>query len=314
MLNRRHLRIKILHILYAFYQDEERDVVKTRKALDHSIQKMQELYILLLLMIGSMQAFAIERIEAGRKKQLPSPEDLHPNTKFVTNKPLRVLANSKVLAKAAEESGLGWGEHQEMLRKMFRGLIEHEEYITYMASEERGFRHDRECLIRMFRKHMINLELFQDSLEELSIFWNDDLDLASSMVIKTIKTIKESDDDVQLLPLWRDDDDDRSFLEGLFTETLAQAKENEEFVTKAAANWDLERIALMDRILMKMALAEARSFPSIPLKVTLNEYIELSKYYSTPKSNSFINGILDELFGKLKEEGKIKKTGRGLIE
>jgi len=314
MLNRRHLRIKILHMLYAFYQDEERDVVKTRKALDHSIQKMQELYVLLLLMIGSMQAFAIERIEAGRKKQLPSPEDLHPNTKFVTNKPLRVLANSKVLAKAAEELGLGWGEHQEMLRKMFRSLIEHEEYVNYMASEERGFRHDRECLIRMFRKHMINMELFQDSLEELSIFWNDDLDLASSMVIKTIKTIKESDDDVQLLPLWRDDDDDRAFLEGLFTETLAQANENEDFVTKAAANWDLERIALMDRILMKMALAEARSFQSIPLKVTLNEYIELSKYYSTPKSNSFINGILDELFGTLKEEGKIKKTGRGLIE
>jgi len=301
-------------MLYAFYQDEERDVVKTKNALDHSIKKMHELYILLLLMIGSMQSFAIDRIEAGRKKQLPSPEDLHPNTKFVTNRPLRALANSKNLVKVASELGVGWGDHQEMLRKMFRELIEDEEYIEFMASEERGFRHDRESLIRMFRKHMINMESFQEVLEEQSIFWNDDLDLTASMVIKTIKTIKETDEDVELLPLWRDDDDDRQFFEGLFSETLAQANENEALVTEAASNWDLERIALMDRILMKMALAEARTFPSIPLKVTLNEYIELSKYYSTPKSHGFINGILDELFGKLKEDGKIKKSGRGLIE
>lgn len=314
MLNRRHLRIKILHVLYAFYQDDERDVVKTKKALDHSIHKMQELYILLLMMIGSMQGFAIERIEAGRKKRLPTPEDLHPNTKFVTNRPLRVLANSKHLTKAASDLGVGWGDHQEMLRKVFRGLLEHEEYQEYMSSEERGFRHDRECLIRMFRKHMINMELFQDNLEELSIYWNDDLDLAASMVIKTIKSIREEDDDVTLLPLWREDDDDRQFFAELFTETLAQGQENDSFVTETAANWDLERIAIMDRILMKMALAEARHFSSIPLKVTLNEYIELSKYYSTPKSHGFINGILDELFTKLKASGKIKKSGRGLIE
>ena len=126
-------------------------------------------------------------------------------------------------------------------------------------------------------------------------------------------TADACDEEVELLPLWRDDDDDRQFFEGLFTETLAQAQENEAYVQEAAANWDLERIALMDRILMKMALAEARTFSSIPLKVTLNEYIELSKYYSTPKSHGFINGILDELFGKLKKDGVIKKPGRGLM-
>lgn len=314
MLNRRHLRIKILHILYAFYQDEEQNVVKTKKALDHSIKKMHELYLLLLLMIGSMQGFAIERIESGRKKQLPSPEDLNPNTKFVTNGPLRTITNSKNLQQVANESGIGWADHQEMLRKIFRSLMEHEEYTEFMNSEDRSFRHDRESLIRMFRKHMINSELFQDNLEELSIFWNDDLDLTASMVIKTIKTIKEDDEDFELLPLWRDDEDDKEFLEVLFSKSLAQAEENEAMVTEAAANWELERIAIMDRILMKMALAEARNFPSIPLKVTLNEYIELSKYYSTPKSHGFINGILDELFSKLKTDGTIKKSGRGLIE
>ena len=300
--------------MYGFYQDSDADVVATRKALTHSVGKMQELYVLLLMMIGAMQGFAIDRIEAGRKKQLPTPEDLHPNTKFVTNKPLRALANSKNLQKAASDLGVGWGDDQEMLRKMFRSLLEHEEYIEFMASEERGFKHDREYLIRIFRKHMITSEVFQERLEEQSIFWNDDLDLAASMAIKTIKTIRETDDDITLLPLWREDDDDKQFLETLFVESLAQAEVNEILVTEAAKNWELERIALMDRILMKMALAEAKSFSSIPLKVTLNEYIELSKYYSTPKSNGFINGVLDQLFTQLKKDGTIVKIGRGLIE
>lgn len=314
MLNRRQLRIKLLHILYGYYSSEEPDTAQAHKALEHSVQKMQELYVLLLQLVGSMQAMAIDRIEAGRKKRLPSPEDLNPNTKFVTNRPLRILANSRNLDKAANELGVGWGDQQEVLRKVFRGLLEHEEYVEYMASEERGFRHDREYLIRMFRKHMIQNEAFEDSLEERSIFWNDDLDLCASMVIKTIKTIKENDEDFELLPLWREDDDDRQFMETLFQNTLGQAVENEALITQSAANWDLERIALMDRILMKMALAEARSFESIPLKVTLNEYIELSKYYSTPKSSGFINGILDQLFQEMKADKRIVKIGRGLLE
>ena len=314
MLNRRHLRIKILHVLFGYYQDEDRDPKRSRQALDHSTQKMQELYLMLLDMVGSMQALAIERIEAGYKKQLPSPEDLNPNTKFVTNKPLRVLANSENLRKACDVHGVGWANRQELLKAIFRALLDHEEYIEYMASEERGFQVDRESLVRMFRKHMVNFDLFQDMLEEESIFWVDDLDLAASMAIKTIKTIKEGDEEVELLPLWRDDDDDKAFMEDLFTQTLALGEESEALIKEGAQNWELERIATTDRILMKMALAEARTFESIPLKVTLNEYIELSKYYSTPKSHGFINGILDQLFTKLKESGKIKKVGRGLIE
>ena len=314
MLNRRHLRIKILHVLFGYYQDEDRDPKRSRQALDHSTQKMQELYLMLLDMVGSMQALAIERIESGYKKQLPSPEDLNPNTKFVTNKPLRVLANSENLRKACDVHGVGWANRQELLKAIFRALLDHEEYIEYMASEERGFQVDRESLVRMFRKHMVNFDLFQDMLEEESIFWVDDLDLAASMAIKTIKTIKEGDEEVELLPLWRDDDDDKAFMEDLFTQTLALGEESEAHIKEGAQNWELERIATTDRILMKMALAEARTFESIPLKVTLNEYIELSKYYSTPKSHGFINGILDQLFTKLKESGKIKKVGRGLIE
>lgn len=313
MLNRRHLRIKILHILYGFYQDEDLDATKAKKALEHSIDKMYQLYLLLLSMIAEMQGLAIDKIEAGRKKQLPTEEDLHPNTKFVRNAPLRVLANSKKLESKLLETSVGWGEHRELLRNLHRSLQDDEAYKSYMSSDERSFRHDRESLIRMFRKHLINETAFQEMLEEESIFWVDDLDLASSMVIKTIKNINEDDEEVELLPVWRNDNDDKEFMNGLFTQTLAQGETNEKLIEEGAQNWELERIALIDRILMKMALAEAKFFESIPLKVTLNEYIELSKYYSTEKSHGFINGILDQLFTKLSESGDIKKTGRGLI-
>lgn len=313
MLNRRHLRIKILQILYGFYQDEDLDTTKAKKALDHSIDKMYQLYLLLISMIAEMQGLAIDKIEAGRKKQLPTEEDLHPNTKFVRNATLRVLANSKQLQNRLLETGVGWGKHRELLRNLHRSLIEDEEYTTYMSSDERSFRHDREALLRMFRKHLINETAFQEMLEEESIFWVDDLDLASSMVIKTIKNIKEEDEEVDIMPVWRNDDDDKAFMVELFTQTLAQGVLNEALIKEGAQNWELERIALIDRILMKMALAEAKTFESIPLKVTLNEYIELSKYYSTEKSHGFINGILDQLFTSLQESGDIKKTGRGLI-
>ncbi len=313
MLNRRHLRIKILQILYGFYQDEDLDTTKAKKALDHSIDKMYQLYLLLISMIAEMQGLAIDKIEVGRKKQLPTEEDLHPNTKFVRNAPLRILANSKQLKNRLSETGVGWGKHRELLRNLHRSLNEDEEYLTYMSSDERSFRHDRESLLRMFRKHLINEIPFQEMLEEESIFWVDDLDLASSMVIKTIKNINEEDEEVDIMPVWRNDDDDKDFMDNLFTQTLAQGVLNEELIKEGAQNWELERIALIDRILMKMALAEAKTFESIPLKVTLNEYIELSKYYSTEKSHGFINGILDQLFTSLQESGDIKKTGRGLI-
>jgi N utilization substance protein B len=313
MLNRRHLRIKILQILDGFYQDEDLDSTKAKKALEHSVDKMYQLYLLLLSMIAEMQGLAIDKIEAGRKKQLPTEEDLHPNTKFVRNAILRVLANSKKLKNKLTETSVGWGNHRELLRNLHRSLVEDDEYQTYMDSDERSFRHDRESLVRMFRKHLINETAFQDMLEEESIFWVDDLDLASSMVIKTLKNIKEDDEEVDIMPVWRNDDDDKDFMEGLFTQTLAQGELNETLIKEGAQNWELERIALIDRILMKMALAEAKTFESIPLKVTLNEYIELSKYYSTEKSHGFINGILDQLFTSLNESGDIKKTGRGLI-
>ena len=280
MFNRRQLRIKVLHALYAFHADKEASVEDAHKLLIASLEKTYDLYLLLLMLIGEFQDAAIERIEAGRLKKQPTTEDLHPNTKFVNNKPLRVIIKSKALASEAANRSLGWGQEQELVKRLFKSLVASEEYTAYMANEERGFQHDRESLNRMFRKHIVNDEMLQDWLEEQSILWSDDLDLASSITLKTVKTISEDSEDLVLSEMWKAEGDDKNFLEQLFSRTLALGKEHDALIEEAASNWDLERIAIMDLILLRMALAEARTFESIPLKVTMNEYIDLAKTLS----------------------------------
>lgn len=314
MLNRRQIRIKVMQLLFAYYSEEKPDIVKFEKVLFESFDRFRDLYIAILLLPAEMQAKAIEKIEAGMNKKLPTKEDLHPNTKFVTNTLVRILSNSKTLEKSSKEIHIRWKDNDDLLKGMFKNLIESADYKEYMASKERGFEHDREFLLRFIRRHLINYELMHDYLEETGIFWNDDLDLAASMALKTLKTIKEKDDDVELLPLWKADDDEEEYTKNLFRKTITMGEEHEKLIAESAPNWDADRIALMDMVILKMALAEAMTCESIPLKVTMNEYIELANYYSTPKSNVFINGLLEALFSKLQKEGKIKKIGRGLVE
>lgn len=314
MLNRRHIRIKTMQILFAYYSEDKPDIVKYEKMLFESFDRFRDLYIALLTLLPEMQSKAIEKIEAGMNKKLPSKEDLNPNAKFVTNTVLRLLAYSKTLLKAEKEIHIRWKDNPDLLKQMFKMLTETTDYAEYMDSKQRGFEHDREFILRFFKRHLINFELMHEWLEEIGIFWNDDLDLAASMAIKTLKALKENEDDFDLLPLWKADDDEEEYTKLLFRKTLALGSETEKLITEHSPNWDKDRIALMDLILLKMALAEAIACESIPLKVTMNEYIELSNYYSTPKSNIFINGLLDVLIPKLEAAGKIKKVGRGLVE
>jgi len=303
-----------MQILFAYYSEEKPDIVKYEKMLFESFDRFRDLYIGMLTLLPEMQSKAIEKIEAGMNKKLPTKEDLNPNAKFVTNTVLRLLAYSKSLIKAEKEIHIRWKDNSDLLKQMFKMLTETEDYAEYMNSKQRGFEHDREFILRFFKRHLINFELMHEWLEEIGIYWNDDLDLVASMAIKTLKSLKENEDDFDLLPLWKADDDEEEYTKLLFRKTLALGSESEKLITEHSPNWDKDRIALMDLILLKMALAEAIACESIPLKVTMNEYIELSNYYSTPKSNIFINGLLDVLIPKLEAAGKIKKVGRGLVE
>ena len=314
MLNRRHLRIKVLQALYAFYQSEGDNFGKVEKELMNSLDRIYDLYIYLLLTFGELKSVAEHRLEENKKKILPTEEDTHPNRKFVDNAIISLLEENKEIRKASEQLKVNWigDEHREMFRKMFMHIRESETYDGFMHNGMEGFEEDRAFALALFKTEIANFPLMYNFFEEKSIHWLDDIDLVCTMVLKTIKGITPEGPN-HLMPLFKDEEDELEFTKQLLRKTVFLDKENEQIIDELTSNWELDRIAKMDIILMKMAITELQIFKSIPTKVTLNEYIEISKFYSTPKSNGFINGVLDKAIHRLSTEGKIVKTGRGLI-
>jgi N utilization substance protein B len=314
MLNRRHLRIKVLQALYAYYQADEGSFHKSEKDLLEAVEKIYDLYIYLLLSFGELKSIAERRIEDNKKKIRPSEEELNPNLKFVNNQIIQILEDNKDLRVVSEERKVNWvgDDVQEMFRKMLLHIRESETFFEFMNNGESGFEEDRQFALSLFKTEIANYPLLYDFFEEKSIQWLDDIDLACSMVLKTIKNFSEEGDSA-ILALYKDKEDELSFIKNLLRKTISMDKENEVIIDELTKNWEFDRIAKMDVILMKMAITEFQIFNNIPTKVTLNEYIEISKFYSTPKSNTFINGILDKAIRKLTDENKIQKVGRGLV-
>lgn len=316
MLNRRHLRIKVLQVLYAFFQTEDEDILQSEKQLLNSIDRMYDLYLWFLLTFEEVHQFAGQRIDDRMKKVRPTKEDLAPNRKFVNNRIINHLIVNTELKRRAEERKVNWtgAVENDLMRKLFLHIMDSEVYAEYMNSEEDSIEHDRQFLVDLFKKEIANFELVHDYFENKSIFWLDDIDLMCSMVLKTIKQVKEEDNEYKpILALYKDRDDELGFVKSILRKTAKLDDENTVLIDELTKNWELDRIAKMDIILLKMAITELKVQPSIPKKVTLNEYIEISKFYSTPKSQVFINGILDKAIPLLEERGELKKTGRGLI-
>mgnify|MGYP001545961658 CR=1 FL=1 len=316
ILNRRHLRIKVLQALYAFYQSDNEDVLKGEKELLHSVNKIYDLYLTYLSLFPEIKHLAELRIEEAKEKRLPTEEDLDPSLRFVRNEVLKFYSVNQQLKSECELRKISWTGDQELPRKTFRAIRESDAYEQYLGeSQSNELATDKAFMEKMFREHIANSELLLQKLDEDSIYWGDDIDLVCNMVIRHLNTIQEGwTESDKLFRLFKDPKEDRDFIVRLFRQTIKSDTVTEEMIDGRAENWELDRIALMDRLLMKMAITEAREFPSIPVKVSLNEYIEISKFYSTPKSNSFINGILDRVFLEMKQKGDMKKTGRGLIE
>lgn len=315
MLNRRHLRIKVLQALYAYFQSDEDNYSRTEKEMMSAIDRIYDLYLFLLLSFGELKSIAEQRIDESKGKIRPTKEDLNPNLKFVQNRVFALLDESKTLRHESEQNKVNWvGDvNREMFRKMFIQIRESELYFAYMKEEEQSLASDIEFACALFKIEIANSPLIYHFFEEKSIHWMDDIDLVCSMVLKTIKTLKE-DTPLSLLPLFKDPEDEIPFVKTLLRKTIARDKENLELIDDLTKNWELDRIAKMDVLLMKMAITELQEFNNIPINVTLNEYIEISKFYSTPKSNGFINGILDKAIERLVAENKIVKVGRGLIK
>ena len=314
MLNRRHLRIKVLQILYAFFQSKEIDVVKAQNELLLSVERMYDLYLYLLLTIPELKRAAEVNNENRKNKLRPNESDLMPNLKWVENSLVLKIEESKDLNKVSSARKVNWlgAENQEIFRKMFLQVKDSETYFEFMENGLKDFEEDKKFALALFKNEIINSEFLHNYIEDKSIYWLDDIDLCCSMALKTLKTAAP-DKEISILSLYKEDDDEKEFILNLCRNTIEMDVENEKLIETLAVNWEVDRIAKMDVLLLKMALVELQTCSNIPTKVTMNEYIEISKFYSTPKSNLFINGILDKAISQLTKEKKIKKIGRGLV-
>ncbi|MFT5779802.1 MAG: N utilization substance protein B, partial [Crocinitomicaceae bacterium] len=276
MLNRRHLRIKVLQALYAFFQSKEDNFAKSEKELMGSVERIYDLYLYLLLSFSELRTIAEHRIEENKKKILPKDEDLNPNLKFAENQLIKSLEECVELRSQSETLKVNWigDDHQEMFKKILIQVRESETFFEYMNNGEAGYEEDKAFSIALFKAEIANSEILYNFLEEKSIHWIDDIDLACTMVIKTLKSF-QPDQLNQILPLYKDEADEKEFINLLFRKTIVFDKETEALIDELTKNWELDRIAKMDIILMKMAITEFQVCSNIPTKVTLNEYIEI---------------------------------------
>ncbi len=314
MISRRIIRTKVLQILYAHVSSPEKTITQSESELHFSIKKTYDLYHLLFAILGELSDFANERIESRKLKNLPTEEDLNPNLKFINNRLIIRLKSDISLTEYLKANKLSWSNYPDLIRGIYNSLIESELYNEYINSSTDDFQSDRRFCEEFFSNILVNSEIMLNELEEQSIYWNDDLDFTISMVIKTVKKFKGQDDQNEYLMSLYKDQEDQEFTSKLFRQAIANNIENRKIIENYTKNWDVDRVAIMDILIMQLALTELMEFPSIPIKVTLNEYIELAKYYSTTKSSTFINGVLDRITKDFKEEGKIIKAGRGLFE
>jgi len=313
MISRRLIRIKTSHILYAYFKSSDPSINKFEKELFFSIDKSFELYHLLLLLIVEVKKYALAKIDLAKNKRVPNYEDLNPNLRLVENKVIEQIEDNISFKKYIEEKKISWVNYPELIKQLYQEMINSDMYTSYMNGTNNSYNEDKKFVIGFYQAYLDTSDLLYQILEEQSIYWNDDVEFIINMVVKTIKDFKEEEGvGAKLLPLFKNNDD-RDFAKNLFRKTILNHEEYTELIEKNTKNWDVERIAFMDVLFMQQAIAEVIEFPSIPVKVTLNEYIEIIKYYSTKKSSTFINGILDKIVFTLDKEGKVKKTGRGLI-
>jgi N utilization substance protein B len=303
-----------MQMVYAYYKTGDTTLAKKEKELFHSISKSHELYHSLLLLLVEVHAFAEKRIEFGRNKKRPSHEDIHPNTRFIDNLFLTQLTGNGSLLEYASRNGLSWANHPETIKNLFKVITESALYLEYMNSDTTDYESDKRFVAKLFEKVMAPVEELYLLFEELSIYWNDEAEFVISMVIKSIKAFEEEKGSEQeLLPEFKDAED-QDFVKRLFRKTIVNQEEYTDLIKKYTKNWDFERVAFMDIIIMQIAIAEMVEFSQIPVRVTLNEYIEVAKFYSTNKSGLFINGILDKVVDELVKEKKILKLDKNLTQ
>ena len=299
--------------LYAFNRREDESLAQAETELMFSISKSYDLYHYLLLLVLEIADIAGERIDQALQKRMPSHADLNPKRRFIDNRVIAQLRINISFKNYISSKKLSWINYPHIPRLLYNKMIVWEVYEDYMTSETDNYLSDKKFITRLITILFSNSEDLLSNLEEQSIFWNDDMEYISSMVEKTLKKFKsDSGESTQLMPLFKNDEDEE-FVKILFRKAILNSKKCSELIDKNTTNWEVERIALMDILVMQLAITEILEFPEIPVKVTLNEYIEIAKYYCTSKSSTFVNGILDNIVKEIRDEGLFNKFGRGLV-
>lgn len=316
MLNRRHLRVKVLQNLYAYHQSEDQQLAKFEKKLLDSIDEVYEMYIWLLNLLIDVCDFTLIDADERANKHLPSQKDLENNVRLANNTFIQLVRNNQMFKSYTRKYKVSWHDlDPEIVRHIFQQLKASEEYDKYIGNDDAALSAEKDIIKFIFKKMVLKLPMVEHAFEEKFMNWQLDKEVLQAMLAKTFKNFRSLDpmdnELAALTPNWVEDEE---FISKLFAITIRRGEEYQEYISAKTKNWEAERIALMDTLIMRLAIAELLNFPSIPVKVTINEYIEISKVFSTPKSNTFINGILDKVLAELKMEGRINKVGRGLIE
>lgn len=308
MINRVLIRLKIVQIVYAYYQNGGKNLDTAEKELFFSLSKAYDLYNYLLLLMVEVTKQANKRLNAAKNKLVPTKEELFPNTKFVENRFIAQLEVNKQLLEFSNNQKKTWENEADFVKTLCDKILESDIYKEYMASETSSYEEDRELWRKLYKNIIFNNIELDQVLEDQSLYWNDDKEIVDTFVLKTIKRFdKKNGAKQELLPEFKDEED-QDFARRLFRRTILNADYYRHLISENTKNWDLDRVAFMDVVIMQIALAEILSFPNIPVSVSLNEYVEIAKLYSTPKSGGFINGTLDGIVNSLKKENKLTKN------
>lgn len=307
MINREIIRLKIVQITYAYYQNGGKNIDTAEKELFFSLAKAYDLYNYLLLLMVDINRIAIRSVETAQNRYNRIHEGELPSTKFIENRFITQLEVNKQLLEFQENQKRDWSNEEDFVRSLYNQIIETDYYKEYMADPTSSYAQDRELWRKIYKNIICNNERLESLLEDMSLYWNDDKFIVDTFVLKTIKRFDEAKGaDQELLPEFKDEED-REFAHRLFRNTLLNADYYRKLISDNTKNWEFNRIALMDLVIMQIALAEIQTFPNIPLSVSLNEYVDIAKMYSTPRSGSYVNGLLDNISKKLIAEKKITK-------
>lgn len=314
MLNRRHIRVKVMQTMYAFKGSESDDFSKDQKFLLFSIDNMYNLYLLLMSLLIEVQKRAESDLQKKQKKHLATKEDKDPNRKFVNNQLLKILSDNNQLKEQLEAHKItNWDLDGEYVDIIFKAIIASDLYKDYMKTRVSDFKEDKDFIVDVFKDIIAPNDKLYDYMEDKNLTWLDDLPTVNTTILKLLRKVKVSASEGYFTPKLYKDIDDKQFAIDLFKKTLLNQSVIKKEIGQKTKNWDPDRIANVDYVLLQMAICELTHFPSIPVKVTINEYLEISKEYSTPKSSIFINGILDKLVKEYEASGELKKVGRGLM-